>query len=169
MLKRKVIVDRPDDHGAPDARRAGTLDTHARELVLHLDHIMRRLMFSEESPAPEEPLSPREIGVVDTLGATGSMMMGDLARRLRLPLSTGTRIVDGLVTRDLVQRERPEENRRVVRVALTPKGHAFYQAALAARVTAARAMLKSLHREERHELLRLFRKIAIAVAGEPAR
>jgi DNA-binding MarR family transcriptional regulator len=97
------------------------------------------------------------------------MTMGELASRLRLPLSTCTRVVDGLVARGVVQRERPEDNRRVVRAALTARGHTFYRAALADRVAAARVMLRILSTDEQRELIRLFRKIAAVVASEPAR
>lgn len=152
-----------------DARLGVTLEGHARELVDHVDRVIRRLLFTQELPRAEERFSRQEIGVVDTLGAGGPMSMGELAKRLRLPLSTGTRVVDGLVARDVVRRERPEENRRVVRVALTAKGRALYQAALAARVAAVRVMLQTLRLDERRELIRLFRRIAAAVASEPAR
>jgi DNA-binding MarR family transcriptional regulator len=144
-----------------------TLEGHARELIHHVDRVLRRLLAADR-PKAEEAFSRQEIGVVDTLGAEGPMTMGELAGRLRLPLSTGTRVVDGLVARDLVGRERPEENRRVVRVVLTAKGRAFYRSALASRIVGARAMLRALTLEERRELIRLFRKIAASVTGEPA-
>ena len=67
------------------------------------------------------------------------MAMGELAARVRVPLSTATRVVDRMVERDLVQRERPKDNRRVVRVALAPAGQRFYDEALAARVGRHRA------------------------------
>lgn len=161
-------MNRKGDPRSGDARLGVTLEGHARELVLHLDGIMRRLVFSQELPAPEESLSRQEIGVVDTVGAAGPLTMGELSKRLRLPLSTGTRVVDGLVARDVLRRERPEDNRRVVRVELTAKGRAFYQAALAARVAAFRVVLQALRLDERRELIRLFRKIATAVASDPA-
>jgi DNA-binding MarR family transcriptional regulator len=143
------------------------LDGHARELIHHVDRVVRRLFAGDRSKA-EEAFNRQEIGVIDTLGAEGPMTMGELAGRLRLPLSTGTRVVDGLVGRGLVERERPEDNRRIVRVALTTKGRAFYRSALAVRVAGARAMLQTLTLDERRELIRLFRKIAASMAGEPA-
>lgn len=161
-------VNRTGGPGRGDARLGMTVEGHARELVHHMDRIMRRLVFSQELLTAEEPLSRQEIGVVDTLGAEGPMTMGELARRLRLPLSTGTRVVDGLAARDVIRRERPEENRRVVRVALTAKGRALYQAALAARVAAFRVTLQTLRLDERRELIRLFRKIAAVVGSQPA-
>jgi DNA-binding MarR family transcriptional regulator len=146
-----------------------TLDGHARELVAHMDRVVRRLLLTQDLPRAEERFSRREIGVLDTVGAAGPMPMGELARRLRLPLSTGTRVVDSLGARDVVRRERPEDNRRMVRVALTARGRALYRAALGARVATARAMLRTLDAAERRELIRLFRKIAAVVTSEGAR
>jgi len=163
------LIAASGDAGRAAARLGVTLDGHARELVVHVDLIMRQLVFAEDRPVADQLFSRHEIGVTDTLGGVGPMTMGELARRLRLPLSTATRVVDGLVARGLVLRERPEDNRRVVRVALTENGSALYREALAARVTAFRAMLKVLRLEERRELIRLFRKISAAVASEPAR
>jgi len=130
---------------------------------------MRRLLLTQDPPRADEQFSRQEIAVVDTLGAAGPMTMGELARCLRLPLSTGTRVVDGLAARDVVRRERPEENRRLVRVVLTGKGRAFYRAALAARVATARVILQILSADDRRELLRLFRTIATVLASEPPR
>ncbi len=165
---RAFCVTRKGDPGRDDGR-LGTLEGHARELVHQMDRVMRRLLLTQDLPRGEERFSRQEIGVVDSLGAAGPMTMGELARRLRLPLSSGTRVVDGLVARDVVRRERPEDNRRVVRVTLTARGRALYRAALAARVATARVMLRILSADERRDLLRLFRTIATVVASEPPR
>jgi len=160
MPKRKRVSDRGAD------RAGATLEGSARELVTHLDRTMRRLFLTGEEPWPAESFSRSEIAVVDTLGAEGSMAMGELAGRVRLPLSTATRVVDRLVGREMVQRERPEDNRRMVRVALAPAGHAFYQAALRSRIAGAQRMLQRLTEGERRELVRLFRKIADSIVEE---
>ncbi len=52
----------------------------------------------------------------------GQPTMGDLAERLRLSPSTVTGLVDGLVSRGLVERREDAEDRRIVRVALTGPG-----------------------------------------------
>jgi DNA-binding MarR family transcriptional regulator len=162
MLKRKYMSDRGADRsGAP-------LTGSARELVTHLDRAMRQMFLAGDEPQPTaESFSRSEIAVVDTLGAEGSMAMGELAGRVRMPLSTATRVVDRLVARKIVQRERPEDNRRVVRVALAPPGDAFYQAALSSRIAGAQRMLQRLTEGEQRELVRLFRKIADSIAEEP--
>lgn len=88
------------------------------------------------------------------------MMMGEVAARVRVPLSTATRIVDRMVERRLVQRERPEDNRRIVRVALASAGQRFYAEALGARTAGTEQMLRYLSAGEQEQLLRLCRKMS---------
>lgn len=148
------------------------LEASARELVGHLDRAMRRLVLAglpARRLAAMERVSRSEIAVVDTLGAEGPMPMGELATRVRMPLSTATRVVDRLVARDMLRRERLDENRRVVRVALARRGRRFYRAALGGRIAGMQRMLARLSEDERRELIRLFQKIADSTAAESER
>ncbi len=160
MPKRKRTADCPrTPSGAP-------IEGGARELVTHLDRAMRRLVLTDIESDSHESFSRSEIAVLDTLGAEGATTMGLLAGRVRMPLSTVTRVVDRLVGRRLVQRERPEENRRIVRVALATAGLVFYRAALKSRVAGAERMLTRLTAAEQRELIRLFQKIAMSIDEE---
>jgi DNA-binding MarR family transcriptional regulator len=160
MPKRKLTA------GCPPTPSGAAIEGGARELVTHLDRAMRRLVLTEVEPDSHESFSRSEIAVLDTLGAEGSNTMGRLAARVRMPLSTVTRVVDRLVGRRLVQRERPEENRRIVRVALATAGQAFYRAALKSRVAGAERMLAGLTAAEQREFIRLFQKIALSIDEE---
>jgi DNA-binding MarR family transcriptional regulator len=150
----------------PAILSGATIEGGALELVTHLDRAMRRLVLTGIEPDSRESFSRSEIAVLDTLGAEGSTTMGLLAARVRMPLSTVTRVVDRLVGRKLVQRERPEENRRIVRVTLASAGQAFYRAALKSRVAGAERMLARLTAAEQRELIRLFQKIATSIEQE---
>ena len=52
----------------------------------------------------------------------GRVNLNELAQKLRLDSSTTSRIIDGLVRLDLVERTIPEENRRSVILNLTDQG-----------------------------------------------
>lgn len=139
----------------------------ARELVGHLDHMMRVLVLAGGVDEPPQRIARSEIAVLDTLGAEGAMAMGELAARVQVPVSTATRVVARMVERDLVQRERPEDNRRTVLVALAPAGERFYDEALAARVAGTERMLRTLTVDEQEQLLRLYRKMSEGILVEP--
>lgn len=163
MPKRKNFPNHVNDW--PNAQ----LEDQARTLVSHLDLAARRLLLAGDEHGAGERFSRSEIAVVDTLGVEGPMAMGELAGRVRLPLSTATRIVSRLVKRGVVQRERPEDHRRVVRVALATSGREFYEAAVTSRIVGVQAMLQRLTEDEQHELVRLVGKIATSIAGEAHR
>jgi len=57
-------------------------------------------------------------------GAEDGLGMTDLANRILSSKSGLTRIIDRMEAAGLVRRERPPEDRRVVKVFLTPQGHA---------------------------------------------
>lgn len=142
-------------------------ETRALELVTNLDRAIRRLILSGAERGVGPSFSRSEIAVVDTLGAEGAMAMGELAARVRLPVSTASRVADRLAARGILQRERLPENRRIVRVELARDGRRFHQAALRGRISGARQMLARLSAREQDELIRLFRKIADSTVEEP--
>lgn len=150
MPKRKRLADRHVVHEGAD------LVSDAKELITR----MRQLLLADEGDDSPMRFRRSEIAVLDTLGAEGPIVMGQLARRLRLPLSTATRIVNRLVEGKMVRRERLENNRRVVQVRLAQVGLRYYRAALDSRMAGAQQMLRRLDGCERRELVRLIRKIA---------
>lgn len=162
MLKRKRA---PEDGGLQEG---ADLEAEATELIANLDRAMRHFVLAgEKGHEPPKRFRRSEIAVIDTLGAEGPTVMGGLARRVQLPLSTATRIVDQLVAKKMVQRERLEDNRRAVYVKLAPAGARFYRAALRGRIAGAQKMLRGLDASERCELVRLVRKIADSVLAGP--
>lgn len=147
--------------------RAGLpVPSDVRDLVTHLDRTMRRLVLAGPRRDVAPSFSRSEVAVFDTVGAEGPLIMSEVAARVRMPLSTVTRVVDRLAARDLVLRERPADNRRIVRVALSAEGRRVYRGALAQRTAGVRRMLQCLTQAEGRELVRLFRKISEAVATE---
>lgn len=149
--------------------RASAPARRARELAGHLDRMMRVLVLSGGVEEPPQRISRSEIAVLDTLGAEGAMVMSELAAKVRVPLSTATRVVDRMVERDLVRRERPDDDRRLVRVALALAGRRFYDDALAARVSGTERMLRFLTADEQEQLLCLYRKMSEGLLSEPDR
>src|SRR3972149_8384810 len=60
--------------------------------------------------------------LLDALSPEGPLSMQELASHLCLKISTVTRLVDGLVKKNLVRRHKDSEDRRVVRAELTETG-----------------------------------------------
>jgi DNA-binding MarR family transcriptional regulator len=91
-----------------------------------LARVMRRLVRAAErleSAAMAAGGLPRAQGqALIAIGTMARPTMAMLARELDLAPSTGTRLLDPLVRRDLVRRESDPKDRRVVVVSLTAAG-----------------------------------------------
>jgi DNA-binding MarR family transcriptional regulator len=104
-------------------------------------------------------LSRQEGFAVNALGRSGPATMGSLAEKLSSSMSALTAIIDRLVVQGIVVRERSEEDRRIVRIGLTPKGVALYQEHLNIQLDLSRKMLSGLSTQEQDALLDILRKI----------
>ncbi len=107
-------------------------------------------------------LNRHDGSVIFFLGQDGPCTMSELALKIRLTVSSATLIVDRLVDKGLITRERSTEDRRVVRVALTDEGAGLYRFLEEAILGLGRAMLSVLDEREQDQLLSLYRKINAA-------
>jgi DNA-binding MarR family transcriptional regulator len=104
-----------------------TISTPAQDAVRLKDVLAafgrRRSLRDPMAAACEElDLTHSQIHALLWLRLDGPLTMGEVARRLGSSLKTITGVVDRLVARRLVQRERDEHDRRVVRCKLTRLG-----------------------------------------------
>lgn len=143
----------------------GTLESKEKELLQHLESIVYRYVFSQ-GQQPVDVCRKGELKIVEILGKTGPMMMTEIADRAMLSVSTVTSIMDSLVSKGLVERERSEEDRRVVRVEVTAEGQKVYQQVLDSHLRMVRGMLSSLNKNEQDTLINLFRKISEKIESE---
>ncbi len=138
-----------------------TLEDKVVELVDHFEQLIGRYMMTEQqAPALCGGLFNRqEIKVIQTLGKQGPLSMHEIADHLTLAVSSTTSVVDKLVEKNIVSRERFEEDRRIVQVALTASGMELYVVAREGRMNVGRGMLGMLTEEEQDGLIDLFRKM----------
>jgi DNA-binding MarR family transcriptional regulator len=70
-------------------------------------------------------LSMAQVHVLATLHEHGEMTVGALADALSISAPSASSLADRLVERDLLQRRRNEDDRRSVRLSLSPTGERF--------------------------------------------
>jgi len=147
----------------PSKTGAKSTDTEQRvaELYRHIDQLMHHytVIQSDSLDTPWGTLSHQECKVVKMLEQEGSCIMRQIAEPLGLALSTATGIVDRLVHKNLVHRERSDEDRRIVKVGLTDEGRAIYEADKKRFMDLCRGMLNSLTDREQISYLSLTQKI----------
>ena len=92
--------------------------------------------------------------------------MGELSTELGVPLSTATRIVDGLVNVNFIERINDANDRRVVRVQMTKVGREIYQNAMDFNKQRISHMLYKFTPEEQTQLLYLMNKLFDSLTAE---
>ena len=143
------------------------LEDRARKLVDHLQVVMEEAeAVDKKASAARESLSWQEVRVLRAVGRQDCCPMSGLADAICLSLSSATGLIDRLVGKKLVKRDRSSEDRRVVQVELTEQGKALNEEAMEGPLEFSRGLLKGLNAEEQEDLLVLFRKISDRIQTE---
>jgi DNA-binding MarR family transcriptional regulator len=111
--------------GAPAVAKAGKrFDSPQQEVFLNLWRTYDRLRAFEDELFSRHDLTAQQYNALRLLRAASTERMPTLALAARLISRAPdiTRLVDKLVQRGLVERERPADNRRVVNVGITAGG-----------------------------------------------
>lgn len=136
------------------------LEQKARALNQYIDTLVEQFMILHCNCLEEfGDLGLQELKVIDFLGKTGPSIMRKIADHLMLAVSTITGIVDKMVQKEYVIRERTDEDRRIVNVRLTGKGHEIFQMNMNAHMEFSQGMLQALNEDEQEILLVLLRKV----------
>lgn len=94
------------------------------------------------------------------------LTMSELSAELEVPMSTATRIVDGLVKGGMAERVNDPNDRRVVRVRMSQNGQELYEAGMAHSQQRIIRLLKDFTPEEQAQLLKLMNKLFEALLNE---
>lgn len=138
------------------AKHSPDVEEMARELMGCFDELVREFLVTNEGGS----YSASEKSLLRLLGDQGPSNMSDISSHLGLALSSTTGLIDRLVERRIVERARPDSDRRTVRVMLTTRGRKALEGLNADRIRLGRAMLERLEPPQRQTLLQLFRRIA---------
>lgn len=108
-------------------RRASRFDSLEQEVFLNLWRTYDRLRIQEDELFAQFDLTPQQYNVLRLLRAARPEMLPTLtlAERLVSRAPDITRMLDKLETRGLIRRDRPADNRRVVRVGIAEPGIAL--------------------------------------------
>ena len=94
------------------------------------------------------------------------LTMSELSTELKVPMSTATRIVDGLVRGEMVERVNDPADRRVVRVGMSKNGRELYDQGMSLNKQRINRLLKAFSSEEQIQLLKLMNKLFDSLASE---
>ena len=92
--------------------------------------------------------------------------MSELSSTLNVPMSTATRIVDGLVKNDMAERVNDTSDRRIVRVGMSKNGRELYEMGMTYNKQRITRLLKDFTADEQTQLLNLMNKLFEALLNE---
>lgn len=134
---------------------------------LFLENI-RRLLYPQDWIDLDLSFSKSEVLTLLFVDRYEEIIMSRVAEYINVPMSTATGIVERLVKKGYLQRERSESDRRIVVIKLTDKGEGFISEIKEVIFYYLRAITESLSEEEKDLLGKIFIKI-IAVLNKVTR
>ncbi|NOY10474.1 MAG: MarR family transcriptional regulator [Spirochaetes bacterium] len=121
-----------------------------------------RVFASMENSASDTSLNKLELTTLEYISKEHDLIMSKLAGGLGIGLSTATGIIDRLIEKNLVTRERNHGDRRVVKVALSVKGEKIISGYQIQKKKAIEKMMNMLSEKEQEYFISILEKIANA-------
>ncbi len=125
-----------------------------------------KVFAAMESFSCDASISKPELLALEVISSEEGLMMSELGKRLDISMSTATGIIDRLIEKNLVKRERNGGDRRIVRVVLTNKGKKTDKEYQTQKKELFSKMLGALDHGEQEELIKILEKIAGAIKQE---
>ena len=130
------------------------------ELTLAFERFTRRFKVAEATAAISNSLNALDVQALLFIGEHPHCKLSDVAGHLRVVLTTMSSSADRLVRRGMIERQRPETNRRAVALTLTRAGEDTVTGYMEGYREACSAMLEALDPMERDDFVRLTLKMA---------
>lgn len=137
------------------------ITTKAKQLHKSFEQIIYHFQAVNAATSESvENLSLIETKAIGFIGQCQGCIMREIAAYLRVAVSTVTGLIDKLEEKKLVRRERSDEDRRIIKIILTPKGEEVYQFHVEELLRLCREMLMGMTDEEQNTYIELSKKIA---------
>jgi len=104
-------------------------DERVAEIIDNLRRVFQVVNEQSKKAEKETGLTGPQLWAIKTIAQEAPIMVSEIARSMYLHPATVVGILDRLEKQELVKRIRSSEDRRVVRVELTGKGHALVKKA----------------------------------------
>jgi MarR family 2-MHQ and catechol resistance regulon transcriptional repressor len=108
-----------------------------------------------------EGLTSTQFGVLESLYHLGSMCPGEISKKVLKSSGNITLVIDNLEKRGLVRRVREQEDRRMIMVSITQRGHDLISSILPGHVSAIVEEMNVLTPDEQEQLGGLCKKLGM--------
>jgi len=135
------------------------ISSFSRELSDFLPYLIRGMLRRYTGALGRGLISLPQFTSLDLINSHGSMKMKDIAGELNISLPAATGMIDRLHHMGLVKREFDLKDRRIVKIALTPKGKRILDNTKENRKKAIEDVFSELSAKERENYLNIVRKV----------
>lgn len=138
----------------------GTVEeTRALDLYIKLSRAAESATGRINSHLPDYNLTMSQFGALEALYHLGSLQPSQLAQKVLKSTGNMTLVIDNLVKRGLVTRQRRPEDRRCIDISLTAEGAALIAEMFPAHAAGVVETMSVLSAEEQQQLAALCRKL----------
>ena len=129
------------------------LDTQVAEFHREIVEFVKKYQFRDRNEMVSCGISVSQCYILETLNTYGTLNAQELADKMYLKISTITRLVDSLVERGFVSREKNPEDQRFKLIKLSRAGKKTYLKAWSAFFSSEKRILENLTPEQRVVLI----------------
>mgnify|MGYP001187602039 FL=1 len=108
-------------------------------------------------------LTQPQFGVFELLGHLGPLTIGEVGKKMLITGGCVTVIIDNVEKEGLVERIRSTEDRRVIKVQLTTKGHLLFREVFTQHAERVTQLASVLTEDEQAQLSQLLKKLGLAL------
>ena len=137
-----------------------TLDRDAMQFHEALSELIRVYQFRDRKRICCHDISVTQCYALEALVRRGALTLNELATELYLDKSTASRVLDALERKEYLVRETDLEDRRAIRVALTPRGRELHARIEADLLEEHKRLLGDLDPEVRQAISNLIGRLA---------
>lgn len=136
------------------------------ELKVLLDNFFFNIKRTAIQPRCEQPLAEGQFFLMFALWEHNACKVSDISNRLGLTAGAITAMADKLVEADLIQRQRSEDDRRVVWLSLTEQGREVIKKVQNSRFELVRQRFNGLSEEDLEQAVQVFTKLNFQLSAD---
>ena len=148
-----------------NAPLAESASAEARAVHAALSDLLRAVQFRDRDRICCHDVSVAQCYALEAIALGGPLRLNELAATLFVDKSTASRLVEGLVAKGLVERQRDPADGRAVQLVTTPIGRERHGAIERDLLTEVEAVLRPFPPEVRRGMAQLLDRIARAAVG----
>ena len=121
--------------------------------------LIKKYQFRDRNQGTCYGISVSQCYILETLNSFGGLTMNELATKMHLDISTVSRIVENLLVKKLVTKNKGLDDQRIRRLMLTEKGKELFLKSWTEVLASEKRIIEKIKPENRRELIDLLKEL----------